>query len=113
MTNHLTPASLDGQLSLFQDEGALPIPSWRGKTPPEMRADAPEGYRLDLSGEEPLYVLDEHDAPLPAEEGDEPFDDDAEPEADDTDGPNEDDDAVDDTQQWSAPRRVTAQAPSP
>lgn len=97
-------ASLDGQLSLFQDEGTLPVPGWHGKTPPEMRAAAPVGYRLDLSADEPLYVLDEHDAPLPAEEGDEPFDEDTEPEAGDTDGPDEDDDAVHDTQQWSAPR---------
>jgi hypothetical protein len=75
VTNHPTPASLDGQLSLFPDEGAVPVPGWRGKTPPEMRADAPAGYRLDLSGEEPLYVLDD-DQPPPASE--ERFDEDPE-----------------------------------
>ena len=75
MTNHPTPASLGGQISLFQDEGTLPVPGWRGKTPPEMRAEAPRGYRLDLSGDEPLYVLDD-DQPPPA--SDERFDEDLE-----------------------------------
>lgn len=103
MNDHGPRASLGGQLSLFQDEGTLPVPGWQGRTPPEMRADAPEGYRLDLSGEEPLYVLDEDDAPPPADEAEENLDDTAEPEAGDTDAPDEDD-AVDDTQQWSASR---------
>ncbi|MCZ7579117.1 MAG: hypothetical protein M5U18_19570 [Dehalococcoidia bacterium] len=34
-----------------------------------MRAQAPDGYRLDLSGDEPLYVLDEDDASVHVEEG--------------------------------------------
>jgi len=36
-----------------------------------MRADAPEGYRLDLSGAGPLYVLGEDDAFLAREDDDE------------------------------------------
>jgi hypothetical protein len=65
-----------------------------------MRADAPQGYRLDLSGDEPLYVLEEDDAPLPAEVGDELFDEDADLEGGDADCLDGDDDA----QGWSAPR---------
>jgi hypothetical protein len=93
-----------GQLSLFQNEGTLPVPGWRGRTPPEMRADAPRAYRLDLSGDEPLYVLEEDDAPLPAEEGDELLDEDADLEGGDADGLDEEDAAVDDTQQFCAAR---------
>jgi len=90
-----------GQLSFFQDEGTLPVPGWRGKTPPEMRADAPEGYRLDLSGDEALYVIEE-DAPLPTAEGDELSDEDTERESDETD--STDDDDASDVQHWAAPR---------
>ncbi|MCK6563617.1 MAG: hypothetical protein L6Q80_02575 [Dehalococcoidia bacterium] len=104
MNDHGSRAGHGGQLSLFQNEGTLPVPGWRGRTPPEMRAQAPDGYRLDLSGDEPRYELDEHDAPLPAEEGDELFDEDSKLEGGDTDDPDEDDRAVDDTHRWSAPR---------
>lgn len=85
MTDQPRSASYGGQLSLFQDDGTLPVPGWRGQTPPEMRADVPEGYRLDLSGVEPLYVLGEDDAPLPSDESDELFDDDLGPDEVDTD----------------------------
>jgi len=68
-----------------------------------MRAEVPQGYRLDLSGDEPLYVLDEEDALPPAEEGDEVLDEETGLEAGDGDGLYEDDDA-DERQQWSAPR---------
>ncbi|MGE3073949.1 MAG: hypothetical protein AB7N24_11875 [Dehalococcoidia bacterium] len=104
MNEHGSSASLGGQLSLFQEEGTLPVPGWRGKTPPEMRAQAPDGYRLDLSGDEPLYVLDEDDAPLPAEAGGELLDEDTDLEGGDADGLDGDDDAADDTQQVCAPR---------
>ncbi|HMS73061.1 MAG TPA: hypothetical protein PKB03_08500 [Baekduia sp.] len=104
MNDHGPRVGLGGQLSLFQHAGTLPVSGWRGKTPPELRADAPAGYRLDLSGDEPLYVLDDEERPIPPEGGDELFDEDTEPKAGDTDGPDEDDDAVDDNQQWSAPR---------
>lgn len=103
LDNQSPRPNLGGQLSLFQNEGTLPVPGWRGKTPPEMRAQAPDGYRLDLSGDEPLYVLDE-DVPLPAEEGDELFDEDTDLEGGDADGLDEDDDAVDDAQRFCAPR---------
>lgn len=93
-----------GQLSLFQEEGTLPVPGWRGRTPPEMRAQAPDGYRLELSGDEPLYLLDEDDPPLPAKDGDELLDEDADLEGGDTDGLDEEDDAVDESRRWSSPR---------
>ncbi len=104
MNDHGSRAGHGGQLSLFQEEGTLPVPGWHGRTPPEMRAQAPDGYRLDLSGDGPLYVLDEEDAPLPAEEGDELFDEITDVEDGDTDRPDEDAAAVDDAQQWSALR---------
>lgn len=47
------------QLSLFANETALPIPGWRGMTPPEMSEAAPDGYHLHLGGEEPVYEVDE------------------------------------------------------
>ncbi|MBE7520650.1 MAG: hypothetical protein HS107_15550 [Thermoflexaceae bacterium] len=72
MSDHLQATSQGGQLSLFQDEGTLPVPGWRGRTPPEMRADAPEGYRLDLSLDEPHYVLDAESPELVGEPIDEP-----------------------------------------
>ncbi len=107
MSDHGSRASLGSQLSLFQDEGILrtegPVPGWRGKTPPETRADAPAGYRLDLSGDEPLYVLGDEDRPIPPEGVDDLFDEDTELEGGDIDGPEEDDDTVD-VNQWSAPR---------
>jgi hypothetical protein len=46
------------QLSLFANETALPIPGWRGMTPPEMADAAPDGYHLDLDGDEPVYEAD-------------------------------------------------------
>ncbi|MCC6387417.1 MAG: hypothetical protein IT302_08550 [Dehalococcoidia bacterium] len=59
MVNPTHPADGGGQLSLFHEERTLPVPGWRGRTPPEMRADAPEGYRLDISRDEPAYILDD------------------------------------------------------
>ncbi|NJD65712.1 MAG: hypothetical protein FIB00_10790 [Chloroflexi bacterium] len=103
MNDHGPPASLGGQLSLFEDEGVLPAPDWRGKSGPEMRAETPAGYRLDLSGEEPVYVLDADRTPLPTEDGDELFDEDTAVAVGDNDRPDEDDDAVND-ERWSAPR---------
>lgn len=97
MNDHGPPASLGGQLSLFEDEGVLPAPDWRGKSGPEMRAETPAGYRLDLSGEEPVYVLDEHDPSPTGEDGGELFDE-------GTDAEVDEDDANDDAQEWSAPR---------
>ncbi|MBI2765446.1 MAG: hypothetical protein HYX53_05975 [Chloroflexi bacterium] len=47
------------QLSLFANETALPIPGWRGMTPPEISEAAPDGYHLDLGGEEPVDEADE------------------------------------------------------
>lgn len=43
------------QLSLFANDTARPIPGWRGMTPPEMAHAAPDGYHLDLNGDEPVY----------------------------------------------------------
>lgn len=77
MTDHVQPASPAGQLALFQEEGTQPVPGWRGRTPPEMQADAPEGYRLDLSGEEPLFVVDDANSPCTGGPDDECDDDDA------------------------------------
>ncbi|MCZ2109619.1 MAG: hypothetical protein LC118_08640 [Dehalococcoidia bacterium] len=91
-------AGRDAQLSLFQEEGTLPVPDWRGRTPPEMRADAPEGYRLDLSGEEPTYVI-EDEATLTAKVDEELDDDIAELLDEDADVLDDDDSAG-----WSAPR---------
>jgi len=102
MNDHGSPASVGGQLSLFEDEGVLPVHGWRVRTPPEMRAETPAGYRLDLSGDEPVYVLDADDAPLAAEDADDLFDEDTDVEVGD---PDEHDDAVNDhSQRWSAPR---------
>ncbi|MGE5595534.1 MAG: hypothetical protein ACM3S1_05805, partial [Hyphomicrobiales bacterium] len=47
------------QLSLFANDAALPIPGWRGMTPPEMADAAPDGYHLDLGSDEPVYKTDE------------------------------------------------------
>ena len=47
------------ELSLFTNDTALPIPGWRGMTPPEMADAAPDGYQLDLGGDEPVYQADE------------------------------------------------------
>ena len=73
-----------------------------------MRADAPDGYRLELSGDDPLYVRDEADAPLQAEDGDELSDEDTEWDGGETevrdDEVPDDDDEVGAAQQWSAPR---------
>jgi hypothetical protein len=90
-------AGRGAQLLLFQEEVALPVPDWRGRTPPEMRADAPEGYSLDLSGDEPRYVLADGNSE-PAHELDDDFEllDDAAGVPDEDDG--------DDTDGWSAPR---------
>lgn len=51
--------SMTHQLSLFATETALTIPGWRGMTPPEMADVAPDGYHLDLGGDEPVYEADE------------------------------------------------------
>lgn len=95
-------AGVGGQLSLFQDGGTLPVPGWRGSTPPEMRAQAPDGYRLDLSGDEPLYVLDVDNARLAAEDGDELIDEDTDLESGDADSPDEDDDVSTDLERYVA-----------
>ncbi len=47
------------QLSLFANDAALRIAGWRGMTPPEMADAAPDGYHLDLDGDEPVYEADE------------------------------------------------------
>jgi hypothetical protein len=47
------------QLSLFATDTALPIPGWRGMTPPEMADATPDGYHLDLDGDEPVYEADD------------------------------------------------------
>lgn len=47
------------QLSLFASDTARPIPGWRGMTPPEMADAAPDGYHLDLEGDEPVYEADD------------------------------------------------------
>jgi hypothetical protein len=104
MNDHGSRAGHGGQLSLFQEEGTLPVPGWRGSTPPEMRAQAPDGYRLDLSGDEPLYVLDEDDASVHVEEGGELLDEETDLEVGDNDGLYEDEDAANDDERWSAPR---------
>ncbi|MCA9830244.1 MAG: hypothetical protein KC495_07230 [Dehalococcoidia bacterium] len=91
-------ASRGAQLSLFQEEeGTLPVPGWRGRTPPEMRADVPEGYRLDLSGEAPRFVRTDGNSEHAHE-----LDDDAELLDDEAGVPDEDD--GDDSNGWSAPR---------
>lgn len=59
------------QLSLFASEGALPVPGWRGKTPPEMADAAPDGYHLNLDGEEPVYEPFDGDRESTDEEADE------------------------------------------
>lgn len=102
MNDHTHPAGHGGQLSLFQEEGTLPVPGWRGRTPPEMQAETPDGYRLDLTGEEPLYIVDP-DRPVPASDEDDEFDDEADglPHHD-TETLDEDDDH--DSEGWSAPR---------
>ncbi len=51
--------SMSHQLSLFANDSALPIAGWRGMTPPEMADAAPDGYHLDLDGDEPVYEADE------------------------------------------------------
>jgi len=51
--------SMTHQLSLFATETALTIPGWRGMTPPEMADAAPDGYHLDLGGDEPVYEADD------------------------------------------------------
>lgn len=95
MTDQTPRVSHDGQLSLFQEQGTLPVPDWRGRTPPEMRSDAPEGYRLDLTGKEPLYVLGD---------GQSAFADEGEEEYDDVGSLDEAEDDEDDGEGWSAPR---------
>ncbi|NJD66856.1 MAG: hypothetical protein FIB00_16730 [Chloroflexi bacterium] len=100
MNDRLPLAGRGAQMSLFQEDGALPVPGWPGRTPPEMRIDAPEGYRLDFSSEEPAYVI-EDEAALTAEVDDE-LDNDAELLDEDEEAPDED--ASDDSDGWSAPR---------
>ena len=46
------------QLSLFANDTVLPIPGWRGMTPPEMADAAPDRYHLHLGGDEPVYETD-------------------------------------------------------
>jgi len=58
------------QLSLFANETALPIPGWHGMTPPEMADAAPDGYHLDLDGDEPVYEADEPAGRAPESEED-------------------------------------------
>lgn len=113
MNDRTLRANHDGQLSLFQEEGTLPVPDWRGRTPPEMRSDAPEGYRLDLSGEEPLYVDDDGASPCTSDPDHEFDEDDASFAGDDDGGVDEyegddvgslDEEDEDDGEGWSAPR---------
>jgi len=47
------------QLSLFASDTALPLPGWRAITPPDMADAAPDGYHLDLGGDEPVYEANE------------------------------------------------------
>ena len=59
------------QLSLFGNEGVLPVPGWHARTPPEMADAAPAGYRLNLGGEEPAYEPVDGDGSSTDEETDE------------------------------------------
>lgn len=102
MNDRTLRASHDGQLSLFQEEGTLPVPDWRGRTSPEMRSDAPEGYRLDLSGNEPLYVADDDHSTIGHETEEEYDDESGALPADDVGSLDEEDE--DDGEGWSAPR---------
>lgn len=98
MNRQLPPTGFGGQLSLFAGADTLPVPEWPGRTPPEMRAGTPEGYRLDLTGDEPRYVLDEANASFPMEDS---FDEDFGSDEVDTDAADHDHDG---DQGWTAPR---------
>lgn len=64
-------------MPLFHEEGTLTVPGRPGRTPPELRAAAPDGYRLDLSGGEPLYVTEDGGSAAAGEADEELYDDSA------------------------------------
>ncbi len=89
----------------LQHRGTLPVSGWRGDATGDA-ADAPHGYRLDLSVTNrvslttrsvPSHLEGEDEASMRTH---------TEPEGGDNDGAEEDDDAVNGSSRWSAPREA-------